>query len=80
MYFCAIQRQAIHSLKQMRWEETDIFLVQNGIPYYVSYSNSLVPLYKLVEKHLNLQKCTVELQVIMKNMKTVDEVCTELNW
>ena len=80
IYKSALQGKIIAHLKTYKKGNTGVFLVQHGIKYSVSYCNSLVRLYKLVSKHNNLIKCSIDLGLIMKNMKVVEEVCEELNW
>ena len=80
IYKSALQGQVINVLKQNRKGDTGVFLAQNGIKFSVSYCNLLVRLYKLVEAHPVLQKCSVDIGVIMKNMKVVKEICEEEKW
>lgn len=80
IWFSVLQGQAINNLKLMKRGDIGVFLVQQGVPYSVSYCNSLIRLYKLVEKHNKLRFCAINLRLILQNMKTVEEICKELNW
>lgn len=80
IYKSALEGQVIDHLKKYKKGNTGVFLAQQGIKFSVSYSNSLVRLYKLAEAHPNLLKCSVDLGLIMKNMKVVKEICEELHW
>lgn len=80
IYKSALQGQVIDNLKKLRKGNTGVFLAQHGIKFSVSYCNSLVRLYKLVEAHSNLIKCSVDLRLIIQNMKVVKEICEELHW
>ena len=51
IYFSALQCQAVDILKSKKRGNIGVFLCQKGVPYSVSYCNSLVRLYKLVEQH-----------------------------
>lgn len=80
IYKSALEGQIIYHLKQFKKGQTGVFLAQQGIKFSISYCNSLVRLYKLVIIYPNLQKCSIDLGVIMKNMKVVEEICKEFNW
>jgi len=80
VYFSALQGQAINTLKRFKTGDIGVFLVQQGISYSVSHCNALIRLYKLVDKHPKLQNCAVDLRLIIQNMKTVEEICVELQW
>ena len=80
IYFSALQGQNINTLKGYKRGDVGVFLVKNGIHFSVSHCNALVRLFKLVEEYPKLQNCSIELGTIIKNMKTVKEICKELNW
>lgn len=80
IYKSALEGQVINHLKKIRRGNVGVFLAQKGVQFSVSHCYALIRLYKLVELYPNLQKCAVELGLILKNMKTVEEICKELNW
>lgn len=80
LYHSALQGQALDEIKRLRRGDTGVFLVQQGISFSVSYCNALIRLSKLVKDHPKLQNCSIEVGIVLKNMKVMRDICKELRW
>ena len=80
IYYSALQGEAIHNLKKLRRGDTGVFLVQQGVPFSVSHCNALIRLYRLIKEYPQLQNCSIEVGIVLKNMKVIREICKELAW
>ena len=80
LYYSALQGEAIDNLKKLRRGDTGVFLVQQGVPCSVSHCNALIRLYRLIKDYPQLQNCSIEVGIVLKNMKVIREICKELAW
>lgn len=51
--------------------------VRNSCEFSSSYANFLISLYRLFEKYLRLNYCSVAVRFICSNMKLIQKICCE---
>lgn len=78
----AMQGEALFHLKKkvIKGKKISTFLTENHVPFSESHCRSLISLFKLINEHQTLLKCSLSVRYILRNITLIREICTELKW
>lgn len=76
LYFAARKGLLLKEAKE-RLNATMYKHVGNSSEFSSSYANFLISLYRLLEKYLRLNYCSVAVRFFCSNMKLIQELCCE---
>ena len=66
--------------RRLQRAEICIFLAKHQVVFSLSHCYSLMDLWRMTQKFPKLLKCSICQRDITRNLKLVNEICSELNW